>query len=110
MIDFNLKDTLFKSLSENPDKVLLRFHTGTKGEYFSLTGSRLKSDIISLGTALYHHGLKGKRIVSAAYSSYDYCLLMLTSLCGNITLVPYYDKLPEAEAASYISRLLNLSH
>ncbi len=104
MNSFNIRDALFKALSGNPEKILLRFHIDNGKEYFSLSGKRLKSDIEALGTALYHHGLKEKRIAAAAYSSYDYVLLALTSLCGNITLVPYFDKLPSEEIESIISR------
>ena len=96
---FTIRDHLFSSLQQqDPSKTVLSFPG------MSVSAGQLKEDIACLGTALYAHGMRGKRIAAYANSEYGFVLLLTAVCCGKMTLVPLYDKWAEAEKKDILRR------
>ena len=73
-------------------------------KYRPITYSRLRSDIRSLGAALLHRGLGGKKILLIGENSYAWCLTYLTALCGLGIIIPV-DKETPAEDLCDIAKI-----
>ena len=73
-------------------------------KYRPITYSRLRTDIRSLGAALLHRGLGGKKILLLGENSYAWCLTYLTALCGLGVIIPI-DKETPAEDLCDIAKI-----
>ena len=99
MKDFTIREHLFSSLKrQDPSKTVLRFPG------MSVSAGQLKEDTECLGTALYAHGMRGKRIAAYAKSEYGFVLLLTAVCCGKMTLVPLYEKWTQNEKEDILRR------
>ena len=99
MKDFTIREHLFSSLKrQDPSKTVLRFPG------MSVSAGQLKEDTECLGTALYAHGMRGKRIAAYAKSEYGFVLLLTAVCCGKMTLVPLYEKWTRNEKEDILRR------
>ena len=70
------------------------FYTKINGKFRPITFSRLRSDIRSLGAALMHRGLAGKKILLLGDNCYHWALSYLTALCGLGVIIPVSKEAP----------------
>ena len=91
----NLREMLDAVCKENASKPAFYIKSGSK--FRSIPYSRLRSDIRSLGAALMHRGLSGKKIILMGENSYHWALAYLTSLCGLGVIIPVDKEAPEAD-------------
>ena len=80
---------------ENASKPAFLHKQGLK--YRPVTYSRLRSDVRSLGAALTHRGLCGKKIILIGENSYPWCLTYLTVLCGLGVVIPADKETPKED-------------
>lgn len=66
-------------------------------KYRPVLYARLRTDIRSLGTALMHRGLGGKKILLLGENCYPWCLTYLTALCGLGVIIPVDKETPESD-------------
>lgn len=66
-------------------------------KYRPILYARLRTDIRSLGTALMHRGLGGKKIILLGENCYPWCLTYLTALCGLGVVIPVDKETPESD-------------
>ena len=88
----NIKEMLDHVCWEYAQKPAFLYKQGTK--YRPISYSRLRSDIRSLGAALLHRGLGGKKILLIGENCYPWCLTYLTALCGLGVIIPVDKKTP----------------
>ena len=91
----NVKEMLDHVCWEHAQKPAFFYKQGSK--YRPITYSRLRSDIRSLGSALLHRGLSGKKILLLGENSYPWCLTYLTALCGLGIIIPIDKKTPRED-------------
>ena len=88
----NVREMLDCVCRENSTKPA--FYTKTSGKFRPITFSRLRADIRSLGAALMHRGLGGKKIILLGDNCYHWALAYLTALCGLGVIIPVSKETP----------------
>ena len=73
------------------------FYVKSSLKFRSITYSKLRADIRSLGSALLHRGLGGKKIILIGDNCYQWALAYLTALCGLGVIIPVDKDAPEAD-------------
>ena len=91
----DVREMLDVICTEAPQKPA--FYVKSGGKFRPLTYSRLRSDIRSLGAALTHRGLSGKKLILLGDNSYHWALAYLTALCGLGTIIPIDKEAPDAD-------------
>ncbi len=82
----NVREMLDRTCWENASKPAFLYKQNSR--YRPITYSRLRSDVHSLGAALAHRGLCGKKMILIGENSYPWCLAYLTALCGLGVIIP----------------------
>ena len=85
-------DTTCKKHAHQP-----AFYTKSGAKFRPTTYLKLRSDICSLGAALTHRGLLGKKIILLGDNSYQWALAYLTALCGLGIIIPVDKDTPESD-------------
>ena len=85
-------DTVCKENLQKP-----AFYIKSNAKFKPITYSRLRSDIRSLGAALTHRGLSGKKIMLLGDNCYQWSLTYLTALCGLGVIIPIDKEAPESD-------------
>lgn len=91
----NLREMLDFVSKENTQKSAFYIKSSTK--FRSITFSRLRADTRSLGSALMHRGLCGKKILLIGDNCYQWALTYLTALCGLGIIIPIDKETPESD-------------
>ena len=99
----NLKEMLTKSGEKYKDRIAYKIKK-EKGKYQCFTHGEVREMINSLGTALIHMGLKGKRIAVIGENRYEWEIAYLAIVCGVGSVVPLDKSLPENELKELIKR------
>ena len=76
------------------------FYIKASGKFRPTNFARLRADIRSLGAALMHRGLCGKKILLLGENCYQWALAYLTSLCGLGVIIPVSKDIPADDLAS----------
>lgn len=91
----NLREMLDFSCTKYAHKPAFYEKSGVK--FRPTTYLKLRSDIRSLGAALTHRGLLGKKIILLGDNSYQWSLAYLTALCGLGIIIPVDKEIPESD-------------
>lgn len=91
----NLREMLDFVSKENTQKSAFYIKSSTK--FRSITFSRLRADTRSLGSALMHRGLCGKKILLIGDNCYQWALTYITALCGLGIIIPIDKETPESD-------------
>ena len=99
----NVKELMEYSIEKNADcrAFILK---DKEGKHYNITYKELKDEINYLGTSFLNLGLKGKRIAVVGKNSYMWVLTYLSTLFGNMVLVPLDKDLEEGELENCIIR------
>ena len=86
----NIKDIIYNSANKYKDNIafIIKHQKDKKTQYENITYKRLLEDINKLGTALYEHGYKGKRIAIIGRNRYEWVISHLSNLLGGIVSIP----------------------
>lgn len=86
----NVKEIIYHSAKMYAEKVafVIKHKQQEKTTYENVTYARLLEDINKLGTAMYHMGLKGKRVAIIGKNRYEWAITHLANLLGGIVSVP----------------------
>ena len=99
----NVKELMEYSIEKNAD--CRAFILKDKEEnHYNITYKELKDEINYLGTSFLNLGLKGKRIAVVGKNSYMWVLTYLSTLFGNMVLVPLDKDLEEGELENCLVR------
>lgn len=98
----NVREMLDSVCKENASKPA--FYVKSSAKFRPITYARLRFDIRSLGTALMHRGLNGKKLILIGDNCYHWALAYLTSLCGLGVVIPI-DKEAPAEDINEIAKI-----
>ncbi len=100
----NLKEMLETSCKLYSERTAyLTKEFGTK-EYQEIKYKALLEDVNSLGTALIHKGLKGKKIAIIGENRYNWACSYLAAICGTGIVVPLDRLLPKQEIVNCLER------
>lgn len=91
----NIREMLDLVCKENASKPA--FYVKSSAKFRPITYSRLRFDIRSLGAALMHRGLNGKKLILIGDNCYHWVLAYLTSLCGLGVIIPIDKEAPEED-------------
>ena len=91
----NLREMLDATCKKHAHKPA--FYTKYGAKFRPTTYLKLRSDICSLGAALTHRGLLGKKIILLGDNSYQWALAYLTALCGLGIIIPVDKDAPESD-------------
>ena len=99
----NVKELMEYSIEKNADcrAFILK---DKEGNHYNITYKELKDEINYLGTSFLNLGLKGKRIAVVGKNSYMWVLTYLSTLFGNMVLVPLDKDLEEGELENCLVR------
>jgi len=100
----DIKDLLTQSAELYGTKIAYKIKDKDTQKYNSVTYSKLKKDVDSLGTSLINLGLKGKKIAVIGENSYEWVISYLATICGTGIVVPLDKMLPENEIKNLIKR------
>ena len=86
----NIKEIIYNSANKYKDNTafIIKHQKDKKTQYENITYKRLLEDINKLGTALYEHGYKGKRIAIIGRNRYQWVISHLSNLLGGIVSIP----------------------
>ena len=94
----NLREMLEHSAAQYGDHPA--FLQKVDGKYVEYSFSRLKGDVLALGTALAAKGFLDKRILVTGENCYDWCLSYMATVCGLGVIVPVDKEIPAEEIAN----------
>lgn len=86
----NIKEIMYYACEKYADQIafVIKHKQDKEVSYENVTYKRLLEDVNKLGTALYHLGLKGKRIAIIGKNRYEWAVAHLANLLGGIVSVP----------------------
>lgn len=99
----NVKELMLDSIEKNEDCRAFIIKD-KEGKHINITYKDLKDEINYLGTSFFNLGLKDKRIAVVGKNSYMWALTYLTTLFGNMVLVPLDKDLEEGELENCLVR------
>lgn len=94
----NLREMLEHSAAQYGDHPA--FLQKVDGKYVEYSFSRLKGDVLALGTALAAKGFLDKRILVTGENCYEWCLSYMATVCGLGVIVPVDKEIPAEEIAN----------
>lgn len=97
-----VKDIFNYPLEHTPEKDVFRVRTG-KDSYEGISWKQFKEDVDALGTALYARGLRGAHLCVMGDNMYEWVLIYMTALCGNMVIVPLDKDLPAPQIEQLIT-------
>ena len=102
----NIKEIIYHSAKVYAEKIafVIKHKEKDKTTYENITYKKLLEDINSLGTAMYHMGLKGKRVAIIGKNRYEWAIVHLANLLGGIVSVPLDKDLQYDELESSLVR------
>lgn len=101
-----VKDIVLNACATFKDDVAFRVKTkvGKNPEYKDYTYENFLENVNSMGTALYAHGLKGKRVAIIGRNQYHWVVTHIACLLGGIVSVPIDKELPLGEMEDSLVR------
>ncbi len=102
----NIKEIIYNSANQYKDNTafIIKHQKDKKTQYENITYKRLLEDINKLGTALYEHGYKGKRIAIIGRNRYQWVISHLSNLLGGIVSIPLDKDLQYGELENSLIR------
>ena len=96
-----VKDLFNYPLENTPDKDVFRVRK-SKDSYEGISWKQFKEDVDALGTALYARGFKGQHLCVMGDNMYEWVLVYMTALCGDMVIVPLDKDLPAPQIEQLI--------
>lgn len=97
-----MKDLFNYPLEHTPDKDVFRVRKD-KDSYRAISWKQFKADVDALGTALYARGFKGSHLCVMGDNMYEWILVYMTALCGDMVIVPLDKDLPTPQIEQLIT-------
>lgn len=96
-----VKDLFKYPLEHTPDKDAFRVRKD-KDSFEGISWKQFKEDVDALGTALYARGFKGSHLCVMGDNLYEWILVYMTALCGDMVIVPLDKDLPAVQIEKLI--------
>ncbi len=101
----SLKDIITIRCDEYKDRVAFMEKDPNTREYVNIKYSKLKEDVLNLGTALLEKlKLENEKVAVIGENSYKWYITYMATICGVGIIVPLDKELPEAEILNLLQR------